>query len=353
MAPGYRIERRRDRLTEARIEPIDLAPGEGEIVAHVEMVSLTSNNVTYAVHGGAPLHYWDFFPASGPEWGVVPVWGFATVAESRRPDIAVGARFFGYWPSATQLRLQPGPLKAGGFADMAPHRQGLAPVYNHYRPAGGVADRRSDELMALFQPLYGTGHVLAEALRADAEAGRHLILTSASSKTALATAWNLARAGHPPIGLTSARNREFVEATGYYRAVLGYEELGELDGGAPSVLVDFAGNGALRTALHRHLQALTASHAIGDTDWKAPPAAGLPGPQPQFFFAPTHWEAQARAQGPAAFEADLAASRDAFAESTRGWLELEHVSGADAGIAAFDRLMAGEVSPREGLIWRP
>lgn len=353
MALGYRIERNRSRLDESRIVELDISPDEGEIIAHVELAALTANNVTYAVMGGPPFHYWNFFPASDDAWGVVPLWGYATVSESRHPDIAVGARFFGYWPSASLLKLKPGPLKAGGFADMAAHRQGMAPVYNNYRPAGG-APLEVDELTALFQPLYGTGFVLAHTLQADADVGRHIILTSASSKTALATAWNLSEAGHPPIGLTSAKNRELAETTGYYRAVLSYEQLGELDAGAASVLVDFAGNGALMAKLHTHLKALVASHVVGATHWHAAqPPAQLPGPQPQMFFAPTHWEERAKAIGPAAFEAELATSLQAFVATTRNWLALKQLSGADAYLGAFADLMAGSANPREGLIWRP
>ena len=105
------------------------------------------------------------------------------------------------------------------------------------------------------------------------------------------------RAGHPAIGLTSARNKEFAETTGYYRAVLSYEDLAELGAGAPSVLMDFSGNGALLTALHAHLKALSASHVVGDTNWSAAPPTTLAGPQPQLFFAPTHWEERAKAIG--------------------------------------------------------
>lgn len=352
MALGYQIERSRERLQDARIVEIDLSPEEGEIIAHVDLVSLTSNNVTYAAFGGPPLHYWNFFPASDPAWGIVPVWGFATVSESRNADIAVGARFFGYWPSATHLKLKPGPLKAGGFADTAAHRQGLAPVYNNYRPAPG-ASTQADRLTALFQPLYGTGHVLARVLQPAAEEGQHIILTSATSKTALATAWNLLQAGHPAIGLTSARNKELAEITGYYRAVLSYEELAELDAGAESVLVDFSGNGELLKSLHRHLKALKASHLVGYTNVGAPQPEHLEGPQPQFFFAPTHWEEQARAKGPAQFEAELAEGRDAFANSTLPWLKIEHLTGADAYLETFSALLGGQVNPREGLIWQP
>jgi hypothetical protein len=349
---GYAVERLRTDLSRWREVPLAPAPGAGQAVAQIDLAALTANNVTYAVHGGPPLHYWNFFPASDPEWGIVPLWGFATIVESRVPHLAEGSRFYGYWPSASHLLLSPGPGKSsGGFTDLALHRQGLAPVYNSYRPAHETADQAP--LTALFQPLYGTGFVLGHALAADVAAGRRIVLSSASSKTALATAFNLKAAGAAPVGLTSAANRAFVEATGCYAGVLDYEGIEALDPAAPTVLVDFAGNGALKARLHRHLKGLVASHIVGDTDWKAPPEAALEGPQPALFFAPSAFEARIREIGPAAFEAELQASMAAFLAQAAGWLQLETVAGAAGHAAAFDRLLANKVSPATGLVWRP
>lgn len=350
---GYSIERARQDLSSWRSVPIDLAPDEGEVIARVDLAALTSNNVTYAVHGGPPLFYWNFFPASDSAWGVVPVWGYATVIASRAAHVPEGSRFYGYWPSATHLKLRPGPSKAGGFSDTAEHRQGLAPVYNSYRPADDVSDPQAQALNALFQPLYGTGFVLAHSLAGDVAAGRQIILTSASSKTALSTAFNLGRAGAKAIGLTSAANRAFVEQTGLYGQVLTYDAVETLDGSRPAVLVDFAGNGALKARLHSHLKGLTASHIVGDTDWNSPAEAELAGPQPALFFAPSAWEARAREIGPAAFEAELAQSLSAFLETTPGWLTLETVSGPDGYAQAFGRLLENRAPANLGLVWRP
>lgn len=350
---GYSIERARGNLSDWRRILQDLAPSDGEVIARLDVAALTANNVTYAVHGGPPLFYWNFFPATDAAWGVVPVWGYATIVASRAPHIAEGSRFYGYWPSATHLRLQPGPLKAGGFADMVGHRQGLAPVYNSYRPADAVDDPAEQALNALFQPLYGTGFVLAQSLEADTAAGRAVILTSASSKTALATAFNLRNSGARPIGLTSAANRAFVARTGFYDRVLAYDEVEALDGSAAAVLVDFAGNGALKARLHGHLKGLTASHIVGDTDWLAPAEATLAGPQPTLFFAPSAWEARARAIGPAAFEAELARSMAAFLETTPAWLTVETVSGPDGYADAFGKLLANKAPASLGMVWNP
>lgn len=350
---GYSIERSRRDLAQWRSVPIDLQPNEGEVVARIDRVALTSNNVTYAVHGGPPLFYWNFFPASDSGWGVVPVWGYATVVASRAPHVAEGSRLYGYWPSATHVKLRPGPSKAGGFSDTAEHRQGLAPVYNSYRPADDVADAKVQALNALFQPLYGTGFVLAHSLAGDVAAGRSIILTSASSKTALATAFNLKAAGAKPIGLTSATNRAFVEQTGFYDRVLTYAEVEALDGAAPAVLVDFAGNGALKARIHAHLKGLTASHIVGDTDWSAPGEAELAGPQPALFFAPSAWEARAREIGPAAFDAELGQSLAAFLKTSPRWLTVETVEGADGYAQAFGNLLANKAPANVGLVWQP
>ena len=57
-------------------------PGEGEALFRVDLFSLTANNVTYGAFGDF-LRYWSFYPSPEEEWGRVPVWGFATVLESR------------------------------------------------------------------------------------------------------------------------------------------------------------------------------------------------------------------------------------------------------------------------------
>src|SRR5690348_8586099 len=90
-------------------------PGDGEAVLSVDSFGLTSNNITYAAFGEA-MSYWNFFPA--PEgWGRMPVWGFATVAESRVEGLAEGARIYGYLPPSSELLVQPQRVGVQGFVD--------------------------------------------------------------------------------------------------------------------------------------------------------------------------------------------------------------------------------------------
>jgi len=49
---------------------------------HVDLFSLTANNVTYGAAGDF-LQYWRFYPTGEEGWGRVPVSGLATAVESR------------------------------------------------------------------------------------------------------------------------------------------------------------------------------------------------------------------------------------------------------------------------------
>ena len=74
---------------------------EGQIRLRVNHFALTSNNITYAAFGGA-MNYWGFYPSGEDGWGIIPVWGFATVTQSLHAGIAVGEKLYGYypWPAA-------------------------------------------------------------------------------------------------------------------------------------------------------------------------------------------------------------------------------------------------------------
>ena len=72
--------------------------------------------VTYAAFGET-MNYWGFFPADDPDWGRIPVWGFANVVESRCDGINPGERVYGYWPISTHAVLQPERVNSSGFVD--------------------------------------------------------------------------------------------------------------------------------------------------------------------------------------------------------------------------------------------
>ena len=314
----------------------------GQVRLAVEHFALTANNVTYAVHG-EDFGYWGFFPA--PEGlGIVPVWGFARVVESRADGVDVGSRWFGYWPMASKAILTPVKVNAHGFTDGAAHRAGLPPFYNHYQPAGTAWG--DEALQCLFRPLFATSFLI-DCMLAERPVDT-LLLSSASSKTALGVA-QAAHGRQVVVGLTSAANRDFCRATGYYDHVFSYDEIGGVPGDAIA-FVDFSGNGDVRRDVHTLLDGrLIESHVVGDTHWQQPNTADLPGPMPVLFFAPTVAQDRVQAWGPAGYEARLAAAWQDFAR-TLGWLRIDRVTGSTAVAAAWADLVVGRIDPAVGLI---
>lgn len=342
---------------------------EGEARLRIEQFALTANNVTYAAFGEA-MHYWDFFPTGEEDWGCVPVWGFAEVVESRCAPVPVGLRVYGYLPMGSHLVVQPGRVRDRGFSDTTACRAALPAIYNDYldvRQDPLHAEGR-EALQALLRPLFTTAFLLADQLAERQHHGAaRLLLSSASSKTAWCTAVCLAAAGGGPerVGLTSRRHLPTVQAMGCYDRVLAYEDLQSLDPSVPSAYVDFAGDGALRRAVHVHLaEALRHDTVIGASHWQAlEPRAdpSMPGPRPEFFFAPEQgrrraapppegWGAPALEQAIAQAWGGLMAR---LAAAQPPWLVPVHTRGAEAMAAAFARLRDGGVDPREGLMLSP
>ncbi|MFN3287531.1 MAG: DUF2855 family protein, partial [Sphingomonadaceae bacterium] len=220
------------------------SPGRGEVLVRVERLALTANTVTYAQHGQT-LGYDRFWPGAPAGWRIVPAWGTATVIDSRVDALAEGTLLFGFWPMASHAVLRPGRIDTRGLRDAAPHRADLPAAYNQYRFETGEVDER---LRMLLEPLYLTSFLIDDALAEADFAGAGLVLlSSASSKTALALAHALAQRPARPriLGLTSPRNRAFCEATGLYDRVVSYPELDTVPP-EPAAYVDFAGDRQLR-----------------------------------------------------------------------------------------------------------
>lgn len=344
---GTAIHVRRDDLRQATPAAQPFAPLDpGQARFRVDRFALTSNNVTYAAHGD-DLAYWGFYPASDTH-GIVPVWGFGTVEDSRAEGIAVGDRFYGYWPMATHAVLAPVKVSARGFTDGAAHRAELPAVYNNFQRWSGSAE--DEAVQALFRPLYTTSFLIADRIAGGVKPDA-VIMSSASSKTALGLAHALAGTGVTRIGLTSARNRDFVQSSSVFDRVLTYDEIHRAEG-ATGVYVDFAGDPAVRRAVHhRYGNGLAADIIVGDTHWDVvnTPEA-LPGARPEFFFAPTYLAERLAEWGPAEFERRLGASWSGFTGYARGWLKVVEGRGADEVARQWTRMAGGDVDPREGLM---
>ncbi len=349
---------RKDDLRKARIvdvQPPPLAAGAARL--RLDLFALTSNNITYAAMGTGALGYWDFFP--GPEgWGRPPVWGFATVVQSQAPGVAANDRFYGYYPINESLDVVPERVGPRGFVDGAPHRRAKAAVYNHYlnTAADPVYDADYEPEQSIFRPLYGTGWWAADCVHQGRPAARTAVFSSASSKTALATAHRLRRLGAAKlVALTSARNEAYVRDTGLYHETHDYGAVGALRVDAPAVYLDFLGRQALTATVHRALGAtLVRSILIGATDWGDKPGGvqlptvALEGPEPEFFFVPDYAAARLRV------DRDLGAAmlRDlkSFCAASRDFVVARRRAGTDAILEGWSQLAAGKTAPRDGRV---
>jgi hypothetical protein len=346
-----RSDLRRTAFVPAAHRP-DAALEPGEILVRITRFALTANNITYGAVGEM-IGYWTFFPA--PEgWGRIPVWGFADVVRSQHGSIAVGEQLYGYFPMSQYLVLRPDRVAAGSFVDASPHRAALPPVYNQYMRVAreGGADAAREGEIALLRPLFGTAFLLEDFLDESGLFGaRAVVLSSASSKTALGLAFLLARAKRcPVVGLTSAGNRDFVTRTGYYASVLTYEEVARLSADTPTVFIDFAGNGALVKAVHSRLgAALRQSIQVGVTHWeRMAPASELPGPAPVFFFAPDRVKKRTADWGAAEFQRRVGDAMRQFLGSASAWLRVVEGQGSAALESTYHAMLEGRINPAEG-----
>jgi len=340
---------RRDDLRECRIAESaapEIEPGQA--LLRIDSFGLTANNVTYGVMGEA-MSYWSFFPA-GDGWGRLPTWGFAEVERSEAEGVEVGTRVYGYLPPSSHLVVTPAKASSSGFVDASPHRAELPSAYHRYVATAEDPFYRADteEIQMLLRPLSFTSFLIDDQLADEGFAtSGPVLISSASSKTAIAAAFLLAQRDDVElVGLTSPGNAEFVDGLGIYDRTVAYDAIDSLERG-PAVFVDFAGDAAVREAVHSHYgDDLVHSMAVGVTHWEDFGGGGdLPGPQPVFFFAPTRVTKRSADWGRGGLEQRVADAWHPFCEWTGGWLETIPGQGFDALQSAYLEVLEGRVAP--------
>lgn len=349
-------------LGDTRLETVPgPSAGEGEVVLALDKFSLTTNNITYAAYGDA-IGYWKVFPTGHDDYGLMPVWGFADVVESRVEGIAVGARVFGFFPMADRLLVQAEKVTRGGFADAAPWRKAVPDIYNRYVLCAGDAnyDVALEDPEALFRPLFITSYTAVDFLRENNFFGaKQVVVSSASSKTAYGAAWCMAQDGLDLIALTGGRNRAFVESLDAYQTVSSYDELEKLRADVPTLYLDLAGDVELRHRVHGHFgENLTYDCLVGSTQGEAFPKEDpkLVGPRPVFFFAATCLDAH-RERGTLRtfYQRFYADQRDFFErviDPNSPWIHITAYDGLAEAAKVVRQLADGATDPSKGAIVR-
>ncbi|PQA88736.1 DUF2855 family protein [Hyphococcus luteus] len=340
---------RKDKLSEGRVETRE-APAlkDGEVLAKIDRFALTANNVTYGVVGER-IGYWKFFPVAKEGDGIIPVWGFADVVESNNPEVPVGERLYGYFPMASHLVMKPEKASETRLFDGAAHRAGLPPVYNSYarvKAEPGYNREMDDDRMVLF-PLYATSFCLYDFMKDKGWFGaEQAIIASASSKTAIGTAYAIAGDKSAPrlVGLTSARNKPAVEKLKLYADVFTYDEIEKIDASRPALIIDMSGNGEVLGRLHKHLgDNMKFTSNVGVTHYEQ----NAMGPdfiaeRSEMFFAPGHIQKRAEEWGPGGFEKQAFAFWKEAAIKSHDWLIIRRENGSEAVARAWKQLCAGE-----------
>lgn len=360
----------RTRLIEATQADYAASMGEGDALVRVDRFGLSSNNITYVVLGDR-LGYWQFFTAApGPddgdegdcEWGVMPVWGFADVVESRCANLEVGERLFGYFPPATHLVMHPDASRpaVSPVVDASAHRADLPPTYNTYQRVLQEPDYDpgDDDLRMLLNPLQTTAWALWDALREAAWfSAEQVVIVSASSKTGLGLASALKRDQTSPktVGITAPKNRDFVIGLGLYDQVVTYDEIERTLSQRPSVVVDMAGSGTVLGRVHRHLgEAMLHSISVGLTHWdEVGGGTGIIRERSEMFFVPGIIQERMKQWGPAEFNR---VTQDflvrSFAES-RDWLTIESVQGLEGLAVKYAMVRDGSLTPGHAIVVAP
>jgi Protein of unknown function (DUF2855) len=327
----------------------------GQVRLAVERFAFTSNNISYAVAGDM-LDYWGFFPTEAP-WGRIPAIGLGSVVESANPDIGVGGRWFGFYPMGTDLVVDAQRRGTSGFRDVGAHRAGHAVSYTDFRDisADPTFDLgRVDEYLLLYG-MFMTSFLVDDQLgERGFEGAATTIVTSASSKTSISLASCLAaRDDISAVGLTSARNRAFVERLGLYDHVITYDEIDQLDARVRAGVVDMAGSAEIRAAIHRHYgDALAFSISVGATHWDERDAdtGPLPGPTPEFFFAPGQMATRVQEWGADELQSRIQTAYRNLVDHSAGWLRVEHRQGPEGIEATYRDLLEGRADPAAGFI---
>ena len=330
---------------------------EGQVLLKVDRFAFTANNITYALLGDR-YDYWKFFPAEEGH-GIIPVWGFAEVVASEHEGVAVGSRYYGYYPMASHLVVEPTHITERGFVDGTTHRQALPAVYNFYASSPTSRSAKEEGMQALYRPLFTTSFLIDVFFASSGffEASQ-IILTSASSKTAYGLAFLLANRKKAEgkefsvVGLTSQRNKDFVEQLGFYDQVITYDDLSSLKQEA-SAIVDFSGNHQLQFVLQTHLgHHLKYNSLVGMVDWshvigqEQLPRVG------EVFFAPTHYSQRSEEWGAKALQERIDSAWEQLSQSMAGWLEISEQSGQSAIMQVYGDTLTGKAAPAKGNILR-
>ena len=331
---------------------------DGTVLLKLDIFSLSSNNITYAVTGNS-LKYWGFFPID-EQHSLLPVWGFGEVVASKHPNFQSGDRYYGYYPMSSHILVQPSKVNPYGFMDANPSRVSNNPLYDHYtnvkNDIGYTLD--NEAMLSLYKPLFITSYLLNDFLVENETFGsEQILITSASSKTAYGLAAILNQRKQSGdfngnvVALTSSGNVDFVNGLGIYDEIIKYSELDKLDTSKRTTIIDFTGN---QKMLKQIAASLGESHAytslIGAVQNDRLEDEEDATKHGQFFFAPIQAQKCVKRLGNVEFTKLYSTALSAFIERANTWITLETLEGPQAVEKKYIDLLKNSPPPEIGYV---
>ncbi len=335
----------------------DISLMSGEILLQIDRFAYTANNITYAVAGDL-IGYWQFFPSIQDDqnrYGITPVWGFADVIKSAHKDISIGERLYGYFPTATHLKIHADHLSSFTLQDVSQHRQSLPSGYNLYHrvQADPAYNPEFDNHYMLLQPLHLTGWCLWDYSKMNNWFGaEQIVILSASSKTSIGTALSILHDKSSPklIGITSDSNKTFVKKLDIYHDTLTYDEVHQIDASTRTLIIDMSGNIKVIDQLS-DLLGTNLRHCIqvGLTHWEQ--AGRSPKTEhKEFFFAPGHIQQRIKEWGFKEFTIRSETSVSKTTQQASKHLEIEELQSLTGLQKIYSQIVEGSISPQKGLV---
>jgi len=248
---------------EARVAELE----QGQVLLKVEKFAFSQMALGYLMKGFTRTFsaYHNFYQY--PEEGFYrsACWGYCTVVESMHPKVAVGTRLYGLVPPARyQVQVVGGTIPASRSGDPAKVELAMTDVPFNLRrfqemdvvcaPSDTKAEEEVDGEAALLEEwrlvlkeIYTMAFYMDENLLVDTGMINSVIISCASSKTALALAYCLRmRDMRYVVGLTSPEHLDFVKSTDLYHEVFTYDSVDDLPNSRTIVYMDFKCDGELR-----------------------------------------------------------------------------------------------------------
>lgn len=340
---------------------VDYSPipsiGNNQILVRISLFSLTSNNTTYAALGSA-YSYYSFYPHPQDQLGVLPVWGYGTVLQSNTPEVSPGIVLYGFFPCArytvlTPCRVQLDRLtveRKGVLEGMDVYNSFVICDKNHAFMVSELSSQKQKEYTSLFYPLWSTSYYLADYIQSLEGLPRRVVVSSASSKTALCFARE-ARELDPSIeliALTSPRNFEFVKKVNLHSRILNYNQLDELKA-VKCIYVDFAGNQKLNESVHSILD-IARQISVGMSHVEPTTKSASKFMRSEVFFAPEHVLRKYKLLGrEEATRRQVEAGSSALSDFPK-WVTVRYFFGTESVVGAYDAVASGKIDGREGVV---